>query len=365
VSTGRARTSSAERDPARRGDSAPVAGFAGPWRIAWRRLRRDRIAFASGLFLVLLALALFPGAKLATVLLGHGPNDPYPYAVDASLRPVGPWTRVPDTHTLAPTAGDELNPPPPRGTPDTLFILGADGPLGHDLFLRSLYGGRVSLEVGVGAALIALIVGTGLGTIAGWLGGLADGAVSRLTDLMMALPVLLLLLMVGTGIGDGLRLWTCWGLLNDGVFQLMLLIGAFTWYYPARIVRAQMLSLRGREFVEGAVMIGASGYRIVTKHLLPHVVPSLVVYGTIMVATSVMLEVGVTFLGAGIAPPTTSWGSLLQAQWGSVLTPGGATSAHIQPFLTIVPGVAIFLTVLALNQLGEGLREALDPAGAR
>ncbi len=339
---------------------------AGPWRLAWRRLRRDRVAVASGIFLVVLVLAVFPGASIAAALLGHGPNDPFPYAVDAdNLRPVGLWTHVPDTNQLGEVTNEFETPPPPPGTGHTLFILGADGPLGRDLFLRVLYGGQISLEVGVGATLIALAVGVILGIVAGWLGGLVDGAISRLTDLVMSLPILLLLLMVGTGLGDGLQRFTFWGVLNGGVVQLMLLIGAFTWYYPARIVRAQMLSLRSREFVEAASMVGARGFRIVRRHLFPHLVPSLAAYGTIMVATSIMLEVGVTFLGAGIQLPTSSWGSLLQQTWGSVLSLNITSPAAVAPWPTVAPSIAIFLTVLALNQFGEGLREALDPAGVR
>lgn len=242
--------------------------------------------------------------------------------MNLSLRPAGPWVHIPDTNQLGPTTSDvELElPPPPKGTGETLFILGADGSLGRDLFLRTLYGGQVSLEVGIGATLVALLIGVFMGVLAGWVGGLVDGAISRLADLVMALPVILLLLMVGTGLGDGLRHVTLWGLLNGGVLQLMLLIGGFTWYYPARIVRAQMLSLRNREFVEAAGMVGASGPRIVRKHLIPHLIPSLAAYGTLMVATSVMLEIGVTFLGAGIQLPTSSWGSLL-AQTGGPCWP--------------------------------------------
>jgi len=337
-----------------------------PWRIAWRRLRRDRVAVASGVFLVLLVLAVFPGAKLASVALGHGPDDLYPYAVGTyTLKPDGPWTWVPDTHALSPESTDTQIAPAPKGTPDTLLVLGADGPLGHDLFLRLLYGGQVSLEVGVGATIIALLIGVTLGVLAGWLGGLVDGALARLTDLVMALPILLILLMLGTGIGDGLRRFTFWGLFHDGVVQLMLLIGAFTWYYPARIARSQMLTLRNREFVEAARMVGARGSSIVRRHLLPHLAPALVVYGTIMVATALMLEVGVTFLGAGIQLPTASWGTLLGQQWGSALNPTVTTPDNFQPWPTIAPSAAIFLTVVALNQLGEGLREAFDPAGVR
>jgi peptide/nickel transport system permease protein len=347
--------------------AAPPVAVAGPWRLAWRRLRRDRVALGGGILLVVLVLAVFPGASIAAALLGHGPNDPFPYAVDTSLKPVGLWTHVPDTHELGPVTSDATIPPAPPGTGTTLFLLGADGPLGRDLFLRVLYGGKVSLEVGFGATIVALALGVVLGVLAGWAGGIVDGAISRLTDLVMALPMLLILLMVGTGLGDSVRAFTFGGLLNRGAVQLILLIGVFTWYYPARIVRAQMLSLRSRDFVEAAGMVGASGPRIVRSHLLPHLVPSLVAYGTLMVATSIMLEVGVTFLGAGIQLPVSSWGSILQQTWGSVLNlnTSASSSAGFQPWPTVAPSVAIFLSVLALNQLGEGLREALDPAGVR
>lgn len=344
----------------------PAVELYSPWRIAWKRFKRDRIAMASGIFLIVLLIAVFPGAKLASMALGHGPDDLYPYAVDSdTLKPFGPFTWVPDTHQIAPTDQDYETPPPPKGTPNTLFVLGADGPLGHDLFLRLLYGGQVSLEVGFGATVIALMIGVTLGVLAGWLGGLVDGAIGRLTDLVMALPILLILLMVGTGLGDGLQRFTFWGAFNEGVVQLILLIGLFTWYYPARVSRAQMLSLRHAEFVEAAESIGSRGSRIVRKHLFPHLVPSLVVFGTIMVATALMLEVGITFLGAGIRLPTSSWGTLLGQQWGSALNPTITTPENFQPWPTIVPSVAILLTVLALNQLGEGMREALDPAGVR
>jgi peptide/nickel transport system permease protein len=149
------------------------------------------------------------------------------------------------------------------------------------------------------------------------------------------------------------------------VFQLILIIGAFTWFYPARIVRTQIQSLRHREFVEAAQMVGARDGRIVRTHLLPHVVPPLLAYGTLLVATNIMIEVGVTFLGAGIKLPTASWGSLLAQTWGSLLNPNPYNPATTQPWLTLCPSLAIFLTVFALNQFGEGLREATDPRSVR
>jgi peptide/nickel transport system permease protein len=171
--------------------------------------------------------------------------------------------------------------------------------------------------------------------------------------------------MIGAIINQGLTHWTLHGALNAGVLQLILIIGAFTWFYPARIVRAQIMSLRHREFVEAAQMVGARDTRIMRTHMIPHLLPPLLAYGTLLVATNIMIEVGVTFLGAGIKLPTASWGSLLAQTWGSILSPNAFNPATSQPWLTICPSVAIFLTVFALNQFGEGLREATDPRSVR
>jgi peptide/nickel transport system permease protein len=204
-----------------------------------------------------------------------------------------------------------------------------------------------------------------LGAIAGYYGGWIDAVISRFTDLVMAFPLLLFLVMIGSLFSYGLTNWTFNGLINQGVFQLVVIIGAFTWFYPARIVRGQIMSLRHKEFVEAAQMIGARDSRIVRTHLLPHVLPPLLAYGTLLVATNIMIEVGVTFLGAGIKLPTASWGSLLAQTWGSILNPNPFNPATVQPWLTLVPSIAIFLTVFSLNQFGEGLREATDPRSVR
>jgi peptide/nickel transport system permease protein len=213
--------------------------------------------------------------------------------------------------------------------------------------------------------LVALTVGVVLGLLTGYFGGLVDAVISRFTDLVMAFPLLLFLVVIGSLFSYGLTRWTFGGLLNQGVFQLILIIGAFTWFYPARIVRTQIQSLRHREFVEAAQMVGARDSRILRTHLLPHVLPPLLAYGTLLVATNVMIEVGVTFLGAGIKLPTASWGSLLAQTWGSILNPNPYNPATTQPWLTLCPSIAIFLTVFALNQFGEGLREATDPRAVR
>jgi peptide/nickel transport system permease protein len=338
----------------------------GQWALAWRRLKRDRVALVCGGFLVLVVLAVGPGAPLYGKLVGHGPNEFFPYAVSVSLRPAGPSPVTGDTPEVA---GDDPfaleHPPPPKGTKKTLLLLGADSQLGRDEFMRILYGGRVSLEVAAGAALLALLVGAALGSLAGYVGGLVDAVISRFTDLVMAFPLLLFLVMIGSLFSYGLTRWTFGGLLNQGVFQLILIIGLFTWFYPARVVRTQVQSLRHREFVEAAHMIGARDTRIMRTHLLPHVLPPLLAYGTLLIATNVMIEVGVTFLGAGIRLPTASWGSLLAQTWGSILNPNPYNPATTQPWLTLCPSIAIFLTVFALNQFGEGLREATDPRSVR
>jgi len=338
----------------------------GQWALAWRRLKRDRVAVACGFFLVFVVLAVGPGAPLYGKVVGHGPNEFFPYAVSVGLRPAGPFTVTWDTHEVV---GDDpfalKHPPPPKGTGRTLLLLGADSQLGRDEFLRILYGGRVSLEVAAGAALVALLVGIVLGSLAGYFGGFVDAVISRFTDLVMAFPLLLFLVMIGSLFSYGLTRWTFGGILNQGVFQLILIIGLFTWFYPARIVRTQVQSLRHREFVEAAQMVGAGDSRIMRTHLLPHVLPPLLAYGTLLIATNVMIEVGVTFLGAGIRLPTASWGSLLAQTWGSILNPNPYNPATTQPWLTLCPSIAIFLTVFALNQFGEGLREATDPRSVR
>jgi peptide/nickel transport system permease protein len=338
----------------------------GQWALTWRRFKRDRVAVGCGIFLLVLVFAVGPGGPLYEKVVGHGPNDLFPYAVSVGLRPAGPFTVTWDTPAMG---GDNpfafKHPNPPKGTGKTLLLLGADSALGRDEFLRVLYGGRVTLEIAAAAAHLAILIGLVLGAVAGYYGGWIDALISRFTDLVMAFPLLLFVVMIGSLFSYGLTDWTFHGLINQGVFQLVLIIGAFTWFYPARIVRGQIMSLRNKEFVEAAQMVGARDSRILRTHLLPHVMPPLLAYGTLLVATNIMIEVGVTFLGAGIKLPTASWGSLLAQTWGSVLSPNAYNPATVQPWLTLVPSLAIFLTVFSLNQFGEGLREATDPRSVR
>jgi peptide/nickel transport system permease protein len=309
----------------------------GYWEQVWRRFRRDRVAIVSGVFIVLLVAAAFAGAPIAARWLGHGPDDIFPTSgVDqTTLVPVGPWTRAYDF-----TEQKEV-----------FFPLGASDTLGRDEFLRLLYGARVSLEVAVGATLVSMLLGVLLGATAGFFRGWVDSVISRLTEIVMAFPVLLFVIALAATAGDRLNDITL-GMFPKGVITLVLVGGIFGWFYPARIVRAQVLSLREKEFVEAARMIGASDWRIIRSHLLPHLVAPIIVYSTLIVAQFVLFEAGLSFLGLGIELPTASWGSLLST------APQFYTQ---QPWLMVWPGLAVLLTTLAFNLLGDGLRDAFDP----
>ncbi|MBA3841475.1 MAG: ABC transporter permease [Actinobacteria bacterium] len=316
-------------------------------------------------FCIVTLLLCFPGAPLVARVLGHGPNDPFPYAVSVYQKPAGFWAHVPALHSFADAREYDAHPTAPPGTPQALLPLGGDGPLGRDLALRLLYGGRVTLEVALGGTLLAALIGFVFGASAALAGGWIDALITRLTEFVMAFPLLLLLIMIGsTSVGDKLSSLTLHGIFARGVVQLILVISAFTWFYPARVVRAQVLAIREAEFIAAAEMLGAGQARIVRTHLLPHVIPPLIAYCTAAFATNVMLEAGVSFLGSGIKLPTASWGSILSANWGSLLNPtidlGGVRERSLLP--TLAPTLAIFLVVYAANQVADGVRYALDPA---
>jgi len=314
----------------------------GYWEQVWIRLKRDKVAIGGGIFVILLVLTAFIGAPLAAAILGHGPNDLYFTAVDSStLLPVGPMTRVDDVLHPGHT---------------TLFILGADGTLGRDEFLRLLYGAQVSLEVAVLATFGAMSIGILLGSLAGYFRGSIDTIISRVTEVTMAFPFLLFIIAIASTAGPRLDDITFGGLFGKGVFTLVLIFSVFGWFYPARIIRAVVLSLREKEFVEAARMVGASDWKIIRSHILPHLVAPIIVYSTLAVAGYVLLEAGLSFLGLGIKLPTPSWGNLLSG------APDFYTS---QPWLMVWPGLAVLATTLAFNLLGDGLRDAFDPRSQR
>jgi len=304
------------------------------WNQVWRRFSRDKVAVGSGIFIIFLILVAAIGGPIASAILGHGPSDIFFDGVDEDLLPVGPWTYVTD-----PINGGE-----------TLFILGADGTLGRDEFLRLLYGARVSLEVAVLSTLTTTIIGVLLGSIAGFYRGWVDTVISRVIEVTMAFPALLFIIALAATIGERLNNVT-FGFFDRGVLTLLFVFTLFGWFYPARIVRSQVLSLREKEFVEAARMVGASDWKIVRSHILPHLVAPVIVVSTLAVASYVLAEAGLSFLGLGIKLPTPSWGNLLST------APEFYTA---QPWLMVWPGLAVLVTTLAFNLLGDGLRDALD-----
>jgi peptide/nickel transport system permease protein len=319
-----------------------IAGAAGEvkargyWEQVWRRFKRDRVALASIGFLILVVLMCYPGAILAEHLVGHSPNDPFPDGIDDGLIPVGPWSEVTNPFT-----GETQ-----------ILVLGASDTLGRDEFLRLLYGGRVSLQVAVLATIGVMTIGTILGAVAGYYRGWTDTIVSRLTEITMAFPALLFIIAMASTVGGRLDNITFGGLLGQGVVTLVLVFWAFGWFYPARIMRAKVLSLREKEFVEAALMTGASDWRIIRSHLLPHLVAPIIVYSTLVVASYILFEAALSFLGVGIKLPTASWGNLLS---------GAPEFYTTQPWLMLWPGLAVIFTTLAFNLLGDGLRDAFDP----
>lgn len=331
----------------------------GPWGLVWQRLRRDRTATAAGFVFVAIVLLCFVGGPVFSRVLGHGPDDPFPYALTEELKPVGPWTRVADTNEFVDVGED---------APTTLFVLGADGTLGRDLFLRVLYGGQVSLTVGLGATFLALLIGVPLGIMAGYLGGWVDWVISRWTELFMGFPLLLFLVAVGYTLAPRLEDVTMAGVFQPGVLVLVFLIGIFSWFLPARVVRAQVLSLREDDFVEAARMVGARDSWIMRKHVLPHLVAPIIVWGTLITAGFVVFEAALAVLNVGVKLPTASWGNLLSTNWGTLLVfdplrTEGSFYVVKSNWVLFWPTAALLVTVVALAVFGEGLRRAIDPRG--
>jgi peptide/nickel transport system permease protein len=311
----------------------------GYWELVWRRFRRDKVAIASAIFIVLLILTAFVGAPIAKHYVGHGPNDIFaavPQVVEIpSLLPAGPMT-----HFTNPYTGDQ-----------DVMVLGAANRLGQDEFLRLLYGAQVSLEVALLSTLGVMIIGVMLGSSAGYFRGATDTVISRLTEVTMAFPLLLFVIALAATVGPRLNQITL-GIFPQGVVTLVLIFSIFGWFYPARIMRAQVLSIREKEYVEAARMIGGSDARIIRSHVLPHLIAPIIVYSTLIVASYVLLEAGLSFLGVGIPLTVPSWGNLLSS------APEYYTT---RPLLMMWPGLAVLLTTLAFNLLGDGLRDAFDP----
>jgi ABC-type dipeptide/oligopeptide/nickel transport system permease subunit len=295
-----------------------------PLQLFWRRFRRDRVAMVSLaviVFLIIVAIA----APLVIKIFGlPGPNVENLNLTDAFGSPLGPSSAHP---------------------------FGVDT-LGEDVASRTIYGARVSLEVGIIGTAIATIIGVGLGTIAGYYRGWVDTLLSRLVDVVLSIPILLL----GLGIGAACALRGCIsGIVQPGLGVIIFLISLATWPYTYRIVRGLVLSLREREFVEASRALGASDLRIMFREILPNLAAPIIVYASLQIPTNILLEAALSFLGVGIRPPTPSWGAMI-----AQATPIFNTAWWFFFF----PGLALIVTVLAFNLLGDGLRDALNPRSA-
>jgi len=315
----------------------------GYWALVWRRFKRDKVAIASGVFVIFLILFAFGGAPIAKHYIGHGPDDIFTgtAAVDSvSLLPANPWTHIDNYYT----------------NHRDILVLGGANRLGQDEFLRLLYGARVSLEVALLSTFGVMFIGVILGSIAGYFRGSVDTIISRITEVTMAFPLLLFIVALAATVGPQLDAVTLGGVFPNGVVTLVLIFTMFGWFYPARIMRAQTLSIREKEYIEAARMIGASDSRIIRSHVLPHLIAPMIVYSTLIVASYVLFEAGLSFLGLGIKPPTASWGNLLSD------APQYYTT---RPLLMLWPGLAVLLTTLAFNLLGDGLRDAFDPRSSQ
>lgn len=299
---------------------------------AFRRLRRDPVSVSAFGILVLLVLAACFGGPLAAHLTGHPPDQQYPDALSADGLPIGIMQRTYLSNGLTHN---------PHGS---LFILGADS-LGRDLLVRVLYGARISLLVATGATALALVLGISLGLFAGYLGGWIDGFVNRMTETAMAFPNLLLAVGIAVVVGPGL-------------LNVVIIIACFTWYYPARIVRSSTVAAKEMTFVAAAHTMGAKPRRILLVHLLPQVWGPLLVYATSIIANNIIFEASLSYLGVGVPPPTPSWGQMLS----DAVTSG---MYQVDLPLALVPGLALVLTMLSFNLLGDGLHDALDPGATR
>jgi peptide/nickel transport system permease protein len=325
-----------------------------PWYLAWRRLRRNYIALAFlGLFfLVVIACALAP--VYARDIAHEGPTDIVPTVVKNGHRIDVLQVRAthfdPNTGQIT-QGGSEKILGPCWFSCGGKMVLGADD-LGRDEAVRLLYGGLNSLKVGIGSALICTLVAIVLALLAGYYGGWLDWVITRFFDLIWAFPVLLLAIALGSALTiNGFHHFGI-NIASGSLWIPTLVISYVLIPYVGRPLRGQILSLRQKEFVEAAIGQGASPLRVMFSDLLPNIASTALVFFTLIIASNILTEAGLSFLGAGVQPPQTSWGILIS---------DGQALLHTAPWLVMLPGIAIVLTVLSLNIFGDGLRDALDP----
>ena len=309
--------------------SVPSSPPLSPWVLGVRRFRKHRMAmFGLGLLILLVLYITFAG------FLSHGYCTPINEEVRGEA-----WANCNDTSL-------KLQPP----SADHIF--GTDV-IGRDIFARTIYGGQISFLIGISAAIVEVILGALIGSLAAYYGGWVDSLLMRFTEAMLNIPSLFLLIIGAKFFGGGLPNINFFGReLTGSVLLIILIIGATSWMYLARIVRANILSLRERDFVSASRALGASDRRIILLHLLPNTTAPLVVSATLGVANAILSEAYVSFLGLGVQGATATWGNMLD---------GAYRYLETAPWLWFFPGTLILLTVLGINFVGDGLRDALDP----
>jgi peptide/nickel transport system permease protein len=304
-----------------------------PGQLFWARFRQDKLAFIGLFFIIVMVLVAIFAGVITSNILEHGPNQVF---VRETLDDFGL----------------------PEG-PQSGFYFGADE-AGRDVFARVLHGARTSLTVAIVATGISLVIGVTVGLVAGFYRGKTDTFLSRVTDVVIALPVLLLSLGLVASCSGGsgclqnvpiVRLF-----FSPGIWLVSFVIGFFNWPYISRIVRGQVLSLREKEFIEAARAQGAGNLRIIAREVLPNVVAPIIVYSTLIIPNNILFEASLSYLGAGVPLETPSWGKMLADAQGVFV---------VAPWLMIFPGLFLFITTLSFNLLGDGLRDALDPRTAR
>jgi peptide/nickel transport system permease protein len=348
------------RDAVQAGDPAlppipkgvPIEGRS-PWYLAYRRLRRNRVALGFGALFVLIVIFVLAAPLWANYVADTGPDDNH---LSDTITINGEETPV-----VAPPSPEHLGSVPLGPGLHSKFLLGADAN-GRDVMVRLMYGGRTSIFVGVVAAFITTFLAVVLGIVSGYYRGWSDAVISRSMDVLWAFPVLLLGIALGTALsvsGSGLSIpvppiidWFTITIPSDSLWIPIMIIGVVYVPYMARPIRGEVLALREKEFVEAAIAGGAGTIRIMFSEILPNLISTIIVFFTLNIANNMLLESALSFLGAGVQPPHSSWGSMISEGFDSITT---------APHLTLIPGLMIVLTVLSLNVFGDGLRDALDP----
>ena len=325
-----------------------------PWYLAWRRLRRNYVALFSLLVFVLIVAACALAPVYAKHVAHTGPNDVHAgeqVLVNGKLKQVVGGGSYIDPRTGQFVVRAPVFLGPTWWHADGRFVLGADN-LGRDVAVRLLYGGLNSLKIGIGSAPICTFIAVLLALLAGYYGGWVDWIISRFFDLIWAFPVLLLAIALGSALS--INGFHHFGLnIEPGSLWIPTLVISYVLIpYIGRPVRGQILSLREKEFIEAAVGQGASPLRIMFSDLLPNIASTILVFFTLIIANNILTEAGLSFLGAGVRLPNPSWGNLIDS---------GREQITHAPWIALIPGIAIVLTVLSLNIFGDGLRDALDP----